>query len=689
MKKMYQSTNLLTTFVFLIMICAMIPSVWAGFTDYPDYTRNEVFIKHGNPPMSVTYTFKRSVAYVSVNGRYGSELNQPVEWLVGYTDGTYEVFPFAKNITRYAPPERRIASIQARHYKNDKSAIIHSGIAALVLAVTERDFDEDGLNDIDEVNVYKLDPLDPDVDNDGLPDGWEIKYGCDPKGFSGAPLAHWTLDDYQFFPDCTKICDVSGNDLYGWVNHHQENGIVEGMNGTALAFSTDNSQYGFINDRDFLDLTYEDMVTVSCWYKSTESNDRIKYLAVKGGYWNANYGLVAHGDYIQFVVTHSMGLDVAISYTPEVAESVVIPGGWHYLAGTFDGFFLRLYIDGVEVSSVETTDNGAWTYMIPNNDGLIIGHNVDGFIDDVRLYNHVLTEVEIAAAYEPYSDKDGDGLTVVEEYAANTDPNSVDGDNDGMLDSWEMANGFKASVLPQELQAWWTLDVESNPILVSDSSGNDNYGISLKGGNVVTASRTGGIIGESMVFEVGSDQWIPFNPNYTDLDPYNDTCISMCGWFKPTEENPGSYRAMAGKITYDPCYSLDFVGDNRVMFSLNIDGVLVKTESVPEVALPVGEWSHVAGVYDGTAVRIYINGIEIPEARVTTSGSIVNNDHIFRIGHPDPVYNMIGELDDLRIYADALDAESIAQIMEPGLDNDGDGISNYNEYLEGTDPLSP
>jgi len=42
------------------------------------------------------------------------------------------------------------------------------------------DTDGDGLNDGDEVNRYKTNPLNPDTDGDGLLDGMEIKMGTDP-----------------------------------------------------------------------------------------------------------------------------------------------------------------------------------------------------------------------------------------------------------------------------------------------------------------------------------------------------------------------------------------------------------------------------------------------------------------------------------------------------------------------------
>ncbi|MBQ5933776.1 MAG: hypothetical protein IJL55_08740 [Lachnospiraceae bacterium] len=45
---------------------------------------------------------------------------------------------------------------------------------------SDNDTDWDGLNDVDEINLYKTDPFNPDTDGDGLDDGLEVKNGFDP-----------------------------------------------------------------------------------------------------------------------------------------------------------------------------------------------------------------------------------------------------------------------------------------------------------------------------------------------------------------------------------------------------------------------------------------------------------------------------------------------------------------------------
>lgn len=47
------------------------------------------------------------------------------------------------------------------------------------------DTDGDGLNDGAEYYTYGTDPTNPDHDEDGMPDGWEVAYALDPKSTSG------------------------------------------------------------------------------------------------------------------------------------------------------------------------------------------------------------------------------------------------------------------------------------------------------------------------------------------------------------------------------------------------------------------------------------------------------------------------------------------------------------------------
>ena len=97
------------------------------------------------------------------------------------------------------------------------------------------------------------------------------------------------------------------------------------------------------------------------------------------------------------------GIDRA--YT--AATGVTFPAGvWHYIAGTYDQNYIKLYIDGMLVGSTQATFPIAY-----GSAPLLIGGGVkhtlfspsdqyyNGLIDEVSIYSRALTAEEIAAIY--------------------------------------------------------------------------------------------------------------------------------------------------------------------------------------------------------------------------------------------------------------------------------------------------
>jgi len=81
------------------------------------------------------------------------------------------------------------------------------------------------------------------------------------------------------------------------------------------------------------------------------------------------------------------------------SPAVVTANAWHHVAGTWDGTTKKLYVDGTMVASVAATlsyDTHVIYLGADNNNGTTVLYWT-GSIDDVRVYNRVLTDTEIAA----------------------------------------------------------------------------------------------------------------------------------------------------------------------------------------------------------------------------------------------------------------------------------------------------
>src|SRR5262249_14065065 len=73
------------------------------------------------------------------------------------------------------------------------------------------------------------------------------------------------------------------------------------------------------------------------------------------------------------------------------------PGAWHHLAATYDGSVLRMYVDGVQVGTLNAPGNIATTVGAPLEIGgdALWGEFWSGLIDDVRIYNRALSAAEV------------------------------------------------------------------------------------------------------------------------------------------------------------------------------------------------------------------------------------------------------------------------------------------------------
>jgi hypothetical protein len=94
-----------------------------------------------------------------------------------------------------------------------------------------------------------------------------------------------------------------------------------------------------------------------------------------------------------------------------------------------------------------------------------------------------------------------------------------------------------------------------------------------------------------------------------------------------------------------------------------------------------GQWHHVAGVYDGSKIKLYVDGI-LDNSEVAT-GSIGTSPYSVLIGensdNPNRLWN--GLIDDVRIYDNALSAAEIAELAGPSIGvESGWIISGNNMY---------
>ncbi len=92
-------------------------------------------------------------------------------------------------------------------------------------------------------------------------------------------------------------------------------------------------------------------------------------------------------------LSNSLGMSISVPSTNTAVGSDV-DGGWHHVASTYDGATIKVYVDGVLSATANhpgTMGDGARELIM----GFFNGNYWKGSIDELRVYNKVLTAGEI------------------------------------------------------------------------------------------------------------------------------------------------------------------------------------------------------------------------------------------------------------------------------------------------------
>jgi hypothetical protein len=180
----------------------------------------------------------------------------------------------------------------------------------------------------------------------------------------------------------TAVADASGNGNNGTLN----SGVTwstQGRFGNALSF---NGTTGFVTVPDAPSLRLTGTMTLEAWVYPTSLSGSWRDVIYKG---NDNY-------YLEALSTQGGAPATGGTFGETYGLSALALNTWSHLAATYDRVTLRLYVNGVQVASRALTGPIA-TSNNPLQIGgdSIYGQYFQGLIDEVRVYNRVLSQAEI------------------------------------------------------------------------------------------------------------------------------------------------------------------------------------------------------------------------------------------------------------------------------------------------------
>lgn len=301
----------------------------------------------------------------------------------------------------------------------------------------------------------------------------------------------------------------------------------------------------------------------------------------------------------------------------------LVAGQFQHVALTYDKTSGRavIYVNGAVAAAQSLGGFTPWTAL-----DLHLGARVSpgsaafaGQMDEIVLCNRALSQTEIAALYAAGSA--------------------------GMCKP--------AFPQPSGLIGWWR--AEGNAL---DSAGS-HHGDLTNGGAFAPGQR-----GQAFQLD-GLDDAVLFpGTRHGALDLTNQQ-LSVSAWVNLASISQpfGLGHVIVGKYwtTSADGYQLQvFNGQLRLDLATNAQPDFYLAASQ---ILPTNQWVHVAGTYDGSRARLYLNGAEIASAPL--SGSILHNDYDLAIGNDNGLsteYGFNGLLDEVMIYDRALSTDEVENL---------------------------
>lgn len=397
---------------------------------------------------------------------------------------------------------------------------------------------------------------------------------------------------------------------------------VSGSGGTAL--NCTGSGYVLVPNSRSLNLSGTN-ITYEAWVKwnIVPANGTSQAVILDKGN-GAHYTLThsTSNQYFQCTIRNSTTVRSVTSITQPVR------GRWYHVACTYDGEFLRIYVNGRLENNVTCSGALRPSTTAVNLCRLTGGTRYfNGVVDEVIIYNRTLSAAEIASHF--YSRVDYSPGNRICEFGENSSITT------------DCYNETNASAI-------WYMNEESGA-RTFDSSGNNNVG-TLTG----TAAWETGKAGSGI--NCGSSGYIS-SPNSASLNITGNqiTYEAFVKWNIPPSN--GTSQAVIldkGNVAH---YTLGHSANNTY-FSCTIRNA-THTISVNSTTSPIqGRWYHVACVYDGSTLRIYVNGNS--ERSVGASGMLrasTTSVSICRTTGGARYFN--GVVDEVAIYSRALTAAEI------------------------------
>ncbi|MDB5274627.1 MAG: cell surface receptor domain protein [Chitinophagaceae bacterium] len=403
--------------------------------------------------------------------------------------------------------------------------------------------------------------------------------------------------------------DGNANDASANTN----NGTVTGATLTTDRFGKSNSAYSFNGTSDYISVPHHsslnvDNLTITAWIYATSTP--AAYNGIIHKRTNADraaFSTAASTSSFRLSVKQTDG-----NYNEPSIASQITTGSWQHVAYVFDGGTIKLYLNGSLVLTNTTYTGKALSY---SSVAMEIGRTLwfpsgtatyyywNGKIDDLKMYDGALSACQITA----------------------------------------QAN------VGQNLVAWYNFDGNAN-----DGSVNTNNG------TVTGASLTTDRFGKtnSAYSFNGTSNYISV-PHDATLNVSN---LTITAWIYANTTSSAYNGILHKRTSTDQNAFSTSASTSSFRFSeKNTDGTTY--EPTVSGSISTGSWQHIAYVYNGGTVTLYLNGTQVLNDATYTGKTLSSSAVPMEIGKtlwfPSGTATYFfwdGKIDDLKIYGRALPA---------------------------------
>lgn len=428
--------------------------------------------------------------------------------------------------------------------------------------------------------------------------------------------------------------DISGNGNHGTYNGGMGT-VADTSNGGTRAYSFDGSD-DYIQRNG--DVCTSQTRSYSCWVKLDNVQSYQAFISsveVTGSGTSQHkiaIGLTNSGN---FSGNFQDGGGTATATSTTTASS----GAWYHVAATFDtssGHDCEVFVNGTSVAT------GSGSGNLPSINRIIIGatqrksgqviNQFDGLIDDVRIFDRVLTTTEIKHLaskrgvlgsprnpvikkrrifYAPTAPVTTTAKAVVLKkpkpsfstgYARNASESANPNLWKGLVGAWMPSFGVTGDTL-------------------RDVSGNGNDGALT---NMQPNGWESTKNGSSLQFDAFND-YVDINPDHANSAIGNQVSIEALVF--PRQTN--AYRVIGGgQDNTGTRYSCSFnVGALTNQFGFDLEAASGQVRLFTSASNYLNKWAHLFGTYDGNTARLYLNG-RYKAGSSATSGNVVDFDGI-------------------------------------------------------------